>query len=203
MGAAQWALVISGVAVAISLVNLWWNIRSRFIHPKPRLGVRLEPYLIGGAIDPDGWRIDNSPRALGRGCRRQPDGTVIDTEGQPVKVTSLTFATLSVTNFGPNDVILDSLIVGRSRGRWGRLEARFPSPFVLPSPDMRMVNDYETVLPQKLEVGDSFTIEFPINDVFFDGVSRIGILDTFGRNHWCAPEQVEVLRGQLRGRQPK
>ena len=42
MGTAQWALIISGVAVAISLLNLWWNIRSRFIHPKPRIGVRLE-----------------------------------------------------------------------------------------------------------------------------------------------------------------
>ena len=31
-------------------------------------------------------------------------------------VTTLGFATLTVTNFGPNDVILDSIVLGRSRG---------------------------------------------------------------------------------------
>jgi hypothetical protein len=65
METAQWALVISGVAVTISLVILLWNVRSRFIHAKPRIGVRLEPYLIGGAIDADGWRVDAFSACIG------------------------------------------------------------------------------------------------------------------------------------------
>lgn len=76
MGTAQWALIISGVAVSISLVNLWWNIRSRYIHPKPRIGVRLEAYLVGGAIDPEGWRVDNYPRVLARPIAGQSPSTV-------------------------------------------------------------------------------------------------------------------------------
>jgi hypothetical protein len=125
---------------------------------------------------------------------------VVDPKGNPVTVTTLSFATLTVSNFGPNDVILDSIVLGRSGGRWRRIKTDFPSPWVLPSPDMRMVNDYEQILPQKLEVGDCSTIEFPINDTYFEGVEFIGVLDTFGRNHWCGPRQVERISEQLRGR---
>ena len=144
-----------------------------------------------------------SPRALGKGCRRKPDGTVVDPKGNPVTVTTLSFATLTVTNFGPNDVILDSIVLGRSGGVGGGSRLTSPAPGSSHRPDMRMVNDYEEILPQKLEVGDCSTIEFPINDTYFEGVEFIGVLDTFGRNHWCGPRQVERISEQLRGRRPR
>ena len=118
-------------------------------------------------------------------------------------VTTLSFATLTVTNFGPNDVILDSIVLGRSGGRWRRIKTNFPSPL---GPAIAGHADGQRLrgnFASEAEVGDSSTIEFPINDTFFDGVEFIGVLDTFGRNHWCGPRHVERVREQLRGRRPR
>ncbi len=38
---AQVALVFSAAALAISAASLFWSIRSKFLHPKPKLSVRL------------------------------------------------------------------------------------------------------------------------------------------------------------------
>ena len=62
-----------------------------------------------------------------------------------------------------------------------------------------MVNDYEEILPQKLEVGDCSTIEFPINDTYFEGVEFIGVLDTFGATTGAVLGKSSALASSCEG----
>jgi hypothetical protein len=196
MTTAQWALVISAVAVAISLANLWWSIRLRFMHPKPRIAVRLHTFTVGGAIDPEGWRVDNSPLALGRGCGRNDRGEVVDAEGRRVPVATVSFGRVTFTNFGPNDAIISDVVVSRKR-RWRRARVDSIDPNGLPFPEVRYVLDFLEALPIKLEVGAAEALEFPLPVNSLDGIDRLGVLDTFERVHWCSRRQVEDLRKHL------
>lgn len=43
---AQLALLISGLSLVVAAGNLLWNVRSKFLHPQPRLRIRLRPAMV-------------------------------------------------------------------------------------------------------------------------------------------------------------
>jgi len=51
-------------------------------------------------------------------------------------------------------------------------------------------------LPCRVEVGDEATFIFPVSETtkWAKEIHRIGLLDTFGRTHWCPKREAREVR---------
>ena len=108
------------------------------------------------------------------------------------------YAMLNLTNMGPSSVQIHMAQLGYSRWwqrRWRLLRGKYAYgavPHSLPG---------FSQLPATLEVGDSVNVVFPVDSdaITGDEFDRIGVFDSFGRNHWC--KQKEFLDTRRAGRE--
>ncbi|MEW9304560.1 hypothetical protein [Labrys neptuniae] len=106
--------------------------------------------------------------------------------------------TLTATNLGPGEVTLYAAIVD-SPGKKKRIGMLNPL-HDFPNQDEASKGPFSGGLPHKLGVGDSMSLYFtPLHEALAgETYSKVGIQDTFGRNHWCQNHQVGAVRAQVR-----
>ena len=105
----------------------------------------------------------------------------------------LTRFVFSVTNLGPGKVKLKMLYL-REAPLWRRVlrRCRYAA----------LMHDYRHPLggrlPYVLDVGEGIDFTSPIEDSFVEkGYTHIGIIDSFGRMHWCASRDMKEARKAL------
>jgi hypothetical protein len=105
---------------------------------------------------------------------------------------------LTVTNMGPGPVILYACIAKAKRVRWwarpdfGTLNPIHNYPL---SRNPVSVGPFSAGLPTKIDAGDIKTFYFPYTKECFlrEGLTRIGVNDTYQRNTWCRRRDVRKL----------
>ncbi len=110
---------------------------------------------------------------------------------------------LHATNHGPNPVRL-VLAVARGRKRWPWSKASFgvlnPYRQFPPMHPQDTDGPFSGGLPKILEVGESFTVYFPVSLNWFENehLTLFGWEDTFGRRHWCTRKAVKRVEERAR-----
>jgi len=170
MNESQVALVISGFAVAISIAGFAWSIWKEFIFVKPRVQVGFAVMTI---VQP-GWP-----------------------EGRPrPRVCSL-----NVTNMGPGPVTLYSCIIKESRGLLRRRQLGLLNPIIgdpAADPPHGAGPFGGNLLPRELMPGKQYAFHFPYTGELWlgDSIVKIGVADTYGRNHWVRRRRVRAAKKQ-------
>ena len=170
MTTADYAFIVSLLAVVISLFALLWNVWQKFIFVKPELQVSFGIFqvflpTVGDKMTPSGQRLLN----------------------------------LSATNMGPGPVTI-YMCVGRGKRRWlkrpslGMLNPIHGDPT---SSAPTSQGPFSAGLPAKIDAGEMKSFYFPFTRESFlaDELGRIGVVDTYGRYRWCPPVQMrKVMR---------
>lgn len=152
MRTADWAIILSLFSLLISIASFVWNVWSKFIYPKPRVGVSLQLMKVFGS--------------------------------NPAQ----RYVTLSFTNFGPGDVVINLAVAQPIKPWWRR---RTPMGLLNPIDDLSQpdlpTGPYGGGLPKKLAIGESHILYFPYQaDLFLKtALNRIGVHDSFRRCHWA------------------
>ena len=160
------ALLFSGAALAISICGFIWSIWKEFIFVKPRVKVSFG---------------------------------VMDVLGGLSQVKHL--CVLNATNMGPGPVHLYCCLARqrlnwRLRAQWGLLNPIQGVPTNLP---YEAAGPFVEGLPLlELEAGKSKSFYFPYQaDCFLkEPIIRVGVQDTYGRNHWCHREAVAKAKSR-------
>jgi hypothetical protein len=169
----QISLLISGFAFAISVSGFVWSIWKEFIYVKPRVQVSFQ---------------------------------IMEVFASVTDVKEL--CVLTATNMGPGSAILYCCLA-RGRLNWrrrptsvGLLNPIEGNPMVLPH---RGIGPFADGLPFELTPGKSKSFYFPyVADCFLDQpLVRVGVQDTYGRNHWCRRTNVLTARDRYRKDFPK
>jgi hypothetical protein len=108
------------------------------------------------------------------------------TPGQP-QIPKRTFLDITSVNHGPGRIVCSMIHARLKTSIWRRLR-RKPRQGVIPGD---WTNPISGKLPSTLEVGQKLVLLLPYQqDCFLKeaDVTKIGVLDTFGRTHW-APRQ--------------
>jgi len=180
MNTADWAIVISLCALAISAGSFIWNVWSTFIFPKAKVKVHV------------GFSYCDVPGNVI--VTAHDDGSL----PQVSSLESLTHPSVSffATNHGPGDVNLqlaigtDSVFKVRKRNEIVSFHPynEYPS-------DLSTVGVFSGGLPKKLKVGETITVYFPVvkDWVLFESLKRFGFSDSFGRQHFCSAKDARSL----------
>jgi hypothetical protein len=161
MTTADYALIISGFALVTSIGAFIWNVWQKFIFVRPALQVFF------GIFD----RL-----------KMNPDGETAKPSGHRVLV-------LTVTNMGPGPATLYTCVGKEKRHWWARPKVGTINPIdnhpLSENPISK--GPFSAGLPAKIDAGDMRTFYFPFTNECFlrEGLDRVGIADTFGRNTWC------------------
>jgi hypothetical protein len=109
------------------------------------------------------------------------------------------FLTLSIANHGPiTCTITHAMILVDDRTKREKVYG-----LINPTKDISIsIEETDgpfTNLPKKIEVGEEFSLHFWSGENSFIGseVDRVGIKDTFGRNHWCKRHQVKKVQAEF------
>ena len=108
---------------------------------------------------------------------------------------------LSVTNFGPAENVIKMAVIRdpasgiRRRRRLGILNPLHN----FPAQQNHSIGPFSGGLPKKMAVGEEFSLYFPYNaGSALATVDRVGVVDTFGRYHWCSRKQMQRVRKRFR-----
>lgn len=107
------------------------------------------------------------------------------------------FLNLSVTNHGPIACTITHAIISIKEP--GKAERRgLINPIRDIAVDLRGTDGPFTNLPKKIEVGEEFALRFWAGENSFIGeeIDRVGVIDTFGRNHWSTKKQVKKVQAE-------
>lgn len=152
------ALLISVASLAVSALNLGWNIYKEFMQ-----GGRMRVTLMNAAMI------------------LRPDAP------HPKRLN------ISITNFGPKKTRASMLHLRKTS--WWRKILRCEKYAAL-------IHDYEDILsaklPAELEVGQKLDLTFRYGPNLFlnEDFNQIGIIDPFGRIHWCIRSNYRKVREQ-------
>lgn len=100
---------------------------------------------------------------------------------------------LTVTNFGPVANHIKMAIAREPpRGLRRRRQMGILSPLHdFPAKENHSLGPFSGGLPKKLDVGEEFSLYFPfVADAHLGSMERVGVVDTFGRNHWCSKKHM-------------
>jgi hypothetical protein len=145
MTTAQAALVISIIALLVSMASLGWNIYKE-------LGLRARVKVSLNVVE-----------------------QFIQGRGSEKKIL------FQATNHGPGEIHLTSIPL--KAPRWSKKEGTYLWGSVMPEPG---------TLPVSLAVGKQALLMLPYRDDCFLSVkhARVGLGDSFGRNHWVAKKDL-------------
>lgn len=176
MTTADYALIVSILSLVVALGGLAWNVWSKFIHPKPKIRVRI---AVMNLIDQAGL----SPAFIG----------VYATNFGPTD-TTLKGLYVRSRKKGWRHLF-------RDRWQWGILNSSADVDTVLLGQ-----NNPHSGLPCKLAVGAEFATYLPFEHRGFHdgGISDVMLEDVFGRRHWAPRPSVRKVTMQVRaGDNPK
>jgi hypothetical protein len=110
------------------------------------------------------------------------------------------FLNLSVTNHGPIGCTIThvQIEVAERHGKRGRRRGVI-NPLKNVSVDPQATEGPFTNLPRKLDVGERFSLHFWAGENSFIGeeVIRVGVTDSFSREHWCPQKQVRKVQREF------
>ncbi len=104
---------------------------------------------------------------------------------------------ISATNHGPQQVTLHSAVARKKPPllRKRSAEMGILNPYKGFPYDLQSDGPFSGGLPKKLDVGEQFSVYFPVvKDWFDDGLEDFGFQDTFGRYHWVPRKSVSEVR---------
>jgi hypothetical protein len=177
MTTADWALIISLVAAAISLASFVWNVWSKFIFPKPKVSVSLSMVTV---VHPRGPPDPDPVRAL----------RLSATNMGPAEVT-----------------LRSALMIFRrhwfSDKSYGLLNVL---PRLPESTDYEAEYDdlgggpFAGGLPKKIAIGETFSVYLvPDHETLARGdYQRVGFDDSFGRMHWAPRRDIVAVLPAIR-----
>ncbi len=165
MTTADWAFVLSTLSFCVSLAGFLWNVWSKFIYPRAKVRSYISLMMIIGESGPTQRTIS-----------------------------------LSATNYGPTDITLHSHAAKRKQGfLWFRRNRHLAliNPVDYPGSD-NPTGFFGPGFPKKLTVGESVTLYFsadvPKRWIEEVNLFYFGFSDTFGRYHWCSPDNANKFR---------
>lgn len=173
MTTSDYALIISLAAIVISICALIWNIWQKFIFVKPALQVSFGIYnvlqpTVAGVASPSGYRL----------------------------------LCLTVTNMGPGAIVLYACIAKTKGHWWARKKLGMLNPIHGDPTDQppRSIGPFSSGLPTKIDAGDTKSFYFPYAKESFlsDGMSHVGINDTYQRNTWCRGRDMQKVNRSYR-----
>ncbi|MCE9523715.1 MAG: hypothetical protein K8S25_14955 [Alphaproteobacteria bacterium] len=162
MTTSTYALILSVVAILISLAGLGWNVWQKFIFVRPVLQVTFGV-----------WNLATRT------------GDLALPSGQKLLV-------LSVTNMGPGPVALAACIIrGRRRSYRGKA-ADTVNPIYGDPTDENLTSLGPASPPVKIDAAETKDFYFPYGkDCFLaEEIARVGISDTYFRNTWCRRSDI-------------
>ena len=167
MTTAALALLISICALVISAANLFWNIWSKFIHPRPKLRVS---FAVKIAVD----NFGKSPDFLGLDVTNLgPSAVVITSVAIRKKKRWIPFQAKPLIGvLMPASTPNAALSKGGGTGNW-------------------------IAVPKKLEVAESSSFYFPMDTEGLTEFDRIGVYDSFGRYHPAPRRDFEGVRKSI------
>lgn len=176
---AQIAIVISGLSFFLALASFVWNVLSKFIFPRPRLKI-----TVNNAYYDESRKIV----VVGQNGHEPPEMTGSITNGQVICIM--------VTNFGPVDCFIESIIVRfTNTSITGTIEP------LADWPESAQQNGFfGSGLPVKLDVGTSHS-EFILatSDLALErNIVGLGLRDGYGRNHFCSKKNMRNLQRSIR-----
>jgi hypothetical protein len=166
MTTSDYALIISVVSIFLSVGAFVWNVWQKFIFVKPALQVSFGVYTVLQPGAPSGDR----QRLL----------------------------SMTVTDMGPGAVILHACVARKKNPWWKR--AKFygmlhPIHGDPTDPNPRSLGPFSSGLPAKISEGEVKSFYFPYaRDGFLkEGLSQVGINDTYQRNTWCRRKDMRKV----------
>ncbi len=121
--------------------------------------------------------------------------STIVTPGHP-EIPQRTFLDITSVNHGPGQIVCSMIHVRLKTSLWRRLR-RKPRQGVIPGV---WTNPISGKLPSTLDVGQKLVLLLPYErDCFLStDVTKVGILDTFGRTHWAPSRNLNDARQEYR-----
>ncbi|QBF31970.1 hypothetical protein [Thalassococcus sp. S3] len=167
MGTSEIALLISGIALAVSIGNLIWNIRSKFLQPKPNIGIHFAVMTKAGCDD-----SFQAKRAIQLSATNLGPNDVVMSQviGRSRRLKWYGFHTHYMV------VLVSSRwpIEGqKDPGDYGNLPTRIA------------VGDQGSWY---MPIDNTFFTEHDMTD--------FGLVDTFGRRHWAKQKHVKLVRAK-------
>jgi hypothetical protein len=177
MSTADWALVISLFSVVISLASFLWNVWSKFIYPKPKVGVSLSMVT---AFHPRAPRDPDPVRALRLSATNMGPGEVTLQSALlmiwPRWFSDKSYGLLNVLPRFPESTDYEAEYDGLGGG-----------PFA-------------GGFPKKIAVGETFSVYLvPDHETLARGnYHRVGFNDSFGRMHWAPVRAILTALPSIR-----
>lgn len=176
MQTADWALIISLFAAAVSLASFVWNVWSKFIYPKPRVSVSLTMVTVfypDQPLDPD-----------------------------PVRVISLSATNMGPAEVILRSAYImfwPRWFADKSYGMLNVL-ARLPESTDYETEYGTTGGPFAGGFPKKLEVGETFSVYLvPNHETLARGdYHRVGFHDSFGRMHWAPRRDIGAVLPSIR-----
>jgi hypothetical protein len=106
------------------------------------------------------------------------------------------FLNLSITNHGPIACTVTHVFIELNNPASKKKRRGLIKPLKDISISLQETDGPFTGLPKKLEVGEEYALRFWAGENSFiqEEVDRVGIADTFGRDHWCTRQQVSKVQ---------
>jgi len=104
---------------------------------------------------------------------------------------------LATTNVGPFSSTIKMAVVRMQPKRfWQRHRTGVLNPLHnFPLQTNFTLGPFSGGLPKQLGIGEEFSLYFPYNaESELAEVERVGVLDTFGRSHWCSTKQMRHVK---------
>jgi|LGOV01.1.fsa_nt_gb hypothetical protein len=181
MTTADWAIVISLCALAVSAGSFIWNVWSTFIFPKAKVNVwaslsyfdPIEKVIISAHVDGVLPEMSSDRRLVAPSV------------------------SISATNHGPGDVTLQ-MALGSKSCFWTGKKSKLGTlnPYNDYPADLETNGIFSGKLPKTLKVGESISVYFPqITDWFEEEkLKKFGFNDSFGRIHLCKASNGRALK---------
>jgi hypothetical protein len=153
----DYALFVSIASILISIGALVWNVWQKYIFVKPALQVSFGI-----------WRVV------------QPD----------TSANNRRLLNLTITNLGPGPVVLYACIAKEKHRWWKRVKTLAtlnPIHGDPLDPNPTGIGPFGGGLPAKIDASEVKSFYFPYNEecLLQEGVTCVGINDTYQRNTWC------------------
>jgi len=109
------------------------------------------------------------------------------------------FLNLSITNHGPISCTITHAVIIARKPPLGERRHGLINPTKNIAISIEETEGPFTNLPRKIEVGEEFPLHFWAGENSFIGeeVERVGVIDSFGRHHWCKSQQIKKVQREF------
>jgi hypothetical protein len=169
MTISDYALITSLVSILISIGSLLWNVWQKFIFVKPTIQVAFGIYSV-----------------------------LVPTKAGTTTRSGQRLLNVTVTNMGPGPVIIFACI-GKLKTAWWKRRDRLgilnPIHGDPTNSNLQSIGPFSGGLPAKIDAAETKSFYFPYaQDCFLrEGLTRVGVNDTYQRNMWCRKRDMHKV----------